>query len=260
MYLMYIDESGDTISLSQSGKKFLILTGCVIHENDKVAIEKELRDIKKKYYQDPDVEIKSNFLRYANPDLSQSSPIKLKDRERYDELEKDMAHFLETIPVTVFSSVIDKAAYWKQYPSQNPYEIAYIFLLERFQIFLKEKESLGICIIDPREGQVEKSFIGPELDKIHNLLRWQEHGFWKKCPNIIERVLFSTSDKTVGIQITDLYCYPIFHIFEYNKAKQEYWRFNDITYPKLQRKGNVVDGIGLKFFPETTKKDLHYFS
>jgi len=105
---MYIDESGDTISLRQGGKKFLVLTGCVIHEGDKVAIEKDLRDIKKKYYQDPDIEIKSNFLRYANPDLSQSSPIKLKDRQRYDELEKDMAKFLKTIPVTVFASVIDK--------------------------------------------------------------------------------------------------------------------------------------------------------
>ncbi|MBU0650002.1 DUF3800 domain-containing protein, partial [Patescibacteria group bacterium] len=30
MNLMYIDESGDTIPLSQNGKKFLVLTGCII--------------------------------------------------------------------------------------------------------------------------------------------------------------------------------------------------------------------------------------
>ena len=87
-------------------------------------------------------------------------------------------------------------------------------------MYLKEQNALGICIIDPREGQVEKSYIGPELDRIHSLLRWNENGFWQQCPNIIERVLFSTSDKTVGIQITDLYCYPVFHIFEYNKRKR----------------------------------------
>lgn len=257
---MYIDESGDTVSLRQGGKKFLVLAGCVIHESDKVEIETTFRAIKKKYYQDPDIEIKSNFLRYANPDLLYSSPIKLKDRQKYDELEAEVSQFLKNIPVTVFSSVIDKVAYWKKYPSQNPYEVAYVFLLERFQLFLKEKESFGICIIDPREGQVEKSFIGPELDKIHNLLRWQEDGFWQKCPNIIERVLFSTSDKTVGIQITDLYSYPIFHVFEYNKTKKEYWRFWDVTYQKLHKKGRLIDGIGLKFFPDGTKKDLRYFA
>ncbi|MBI2621766.1 MAG: DUF3800 domain-containing protein [Candidatus Levybacteria bacterium] len=34
MHIMYIDESGDTTPLSQGGKKFLILTGCIIFEND----------------------------------------------------------------------------------------------------------------------------------------------------------------------------------------------------------------------------------
>lgn len=87
MFLLYIDESGDTIPLSQNGKKFLVLTGAIIHETKIPKIEAKFRKIKTKYYQNPDVEIKSNFLRYANPDLSESSPIKLNDRKKYDELE-----------------------------------------------------------------------------------------------------------------------------------------------------------------------------
>jgi len=260
MYLMYIDESGDTIPLSQGGKKFLILSGCVMHENDVPKIEEQLRTIKKKYYQNPDVEIKSNFLRYANPDLSENSPIKLNDKAKYDELEKDMTKLLSSIPVTLYSVVIDKASYWKQYPSQNPYDVAYVFLLERFEKYLEENKALGICIIDPREGQVEKSFIGQDLDRIHNKMRWEENGFWTKCPNIIERLLFSTSDKTIGIQIVDLYCYPVFHIFEYDKKQEEYWRFKELSYPKLYKKNGKVDGFGLKFFPDNTKKDLRFFN
>lgn len=46
MYLMYIDESGDTIPISQRGKKFLVLTGCIIHENDMNGIEEKFREIK----------------------------------------------------------------------------------------------------------------------------------------------------------------------------------------------------------------------
>lgn len=186
---MYIDESGDTISLPQGGKKFLVLTGCIIEEKDKLQIEKDLRKIKQKFYQNPEVEIKSNFLRYANPDLSENSPIKLKDRQKYDELEKDMATFLKNISVVLYSIVIDKTAYWKRYPAQNPYAVAYIFLIERFQRYLKQQNSLGICIIDPREGQVEKSFIGDELDHIHNLLRWKDHGFWQKMPKYYREII-----------------------------------------------------------------------
>jgi hypothetical protein len=258
---MYIDESGDTTPVSQKGSKFLVLSGCVIHEKDMQNIENGFRQIKQKYYQNPDIEIKSNFLRYANPDLMESSPIKLNDRQKYNELEARMTDFLREIPVILYSVVIDKAGYWQKYPSQNPYDIAYIFLLERFQKFLEKQNSLGICIIDPREGQVEKCFIGQRLDEIHNRMRWEENNsFWRKCPNIIERLLFSTSDKTVGIQIADLYCYPVYHIFEYNKAKGDYWRFDELSLQKFYREGRRLDGLGLKFFPPETKKDLRFYS
>lgn len=257
---MYIDESGDTIPLSQNGKKFLVLTGCIIKEENKIEIEIKLRAIKQKFFQNPDIEVKSNFLRYANPDLKESSPIKLNSREKYNELEAEITKLLEEIPVTLYSVVIDKAGYWQQYPSQNPYDIAYAFLLERFQMYLDKHNAYGICIIDPREGQVEKHYIGHELDKLHNKMRWNPTGILNKCPNIIERLLFSTSDKTIGIQLADLYCYPIFHVFEYNKTKEAYWRFKELSLPKLYKQNDILDGYGLKFFPDNTKKGLRFFA
>lgn len=261
MQIIYIDESGDTIPLSQEGKKFLVLNGCIIDELKIQEIEKRFREIKKKYYQDPDIEIKSNFLRYANPDLAESSPLKLNSKAKYDELEAELTDFLKNIDVVLYSVVIDKEAYWQQYPSQNPYEIAYVFLLERFQKYLSQKDELGICIIDPREGQVEKHFMGNELNTIHNMMRWQDSTLWRKCPNVVEKLLFSQSDKTIGIQLADLYCYPIFNVFEYNKKPEEYWRFNELSLPKLFKgPGGKLDGFGLKFFPDTTKKGLRFYS
>lgn len=257
MYLMYIDESGDTIPLTQQGKKFLVLTGAVIHEADIPKVEEAFRKIKDKYYQDPDIEIKSNFLRYANPDLSEYSPIKLNDRQKYDELEKEMADFLKGIPVVLLSVAIDKTGFWKQLPAQNPYDQTYILLLERFQKYLEEQKGLGICIIDPREGQVEKSFIGQDLDRIHNRLRFEESELGRKCPNVIERLLFSTSDKTIGIQVADLFCYPIFHMFEYDKKPGQYWRFDELSTVKLYK---ADEESGLNFFPPDTKKDLRFFN
>lgn len=256
---MYIDESGDTAPISQGGKKFLVLTGCIIEDVKIQEIEKDFRDIKHKYYQNYDVEIKSNFLRYANPDLPMNSPLKLNSKQKYDELEKDISNLLKRINIILYSIVINKESYWNQYPSQNPYEIAYMFLVERFHKFLLETKSLGICIIDPREGQTEKHFIGNELNHLHDLMRWNDGTIWKKCPNIIEKLLFSQSDKTIGIQIADLYCYPIFNVFEYNKTKDEYWRFRELSYPKLYKKGTTIDGYGLKYFPDKTKKDLKFF-
>jgi len=51
--------------------------------------------------------------------------------------------------------------------------------------------------------------------------------------------------------VADLFCYPIFNIFEYNKKKDEYWRFEELTYPKLKE---------LKVFPEESKKGLRFYN
>ncbi len=75
--------------------------------------------------------------------------------------------------------------------------------------------------------------------------------FWNQCQNVIEKVLFAASDKTVGIQLADLFCYPIFNIFEYNKKRDEYWRFEKLTSPKLKE---------LKVFPEESKKGLRFYN
>lgn len=139
---MYIDESGDTIPLSQKGKQFLVLTGCIIHESKIQNFESLLRILKQKYYQNPDIEIKSNFLRYANPDLSATSRLKLNSREKYNELEADVTAFLQKIPVSLCSVVIDKHSYWQQYPSQNPYDIAYIFCSRDSKCIYRHKKHL----------------------------------------------------------------------------------------------------------------------
>ena len=55
MQIMYIDESGDTLPISQKGSKFLSLTGCIINENNIPNIESKLRDIKTKFFQNPDI-------------------------------------------------------------------------------------------------------------------------------------------------------------------------------------------------------------
>jgi hypothetical protein len=256
---MYIDESGDTTPLSQGGKQFLILTGCIIQENDIQGIEQQFRLIKYRYYQNHNIEIKSNFLRYANPDLSQSSILKLKLRSKYNNLEAEITEFLKQIKVTLYCTVIHKESYWQNYPAQNPYHIAYVFLLERFQMYLNTKKSLGICIIDPREGQTEKHFMGNELSGLHEKMRHESNNLSIKCPNIVEKLLFSQSDQTVGIQIADLYCYPVFNVFEYNKGPNDYWRYTELSYPKIFKKNGRVDGYGLKFFPDNTKKDLKFF-
>lgn len=272
---MYIDESGDTTMLEQGGSKILVVSGCIIEEKDKQDIEITFREIKKKYYQNQDIEIKSNFLRYANPKIGnsdKSSPIKLFDQNQYNQLQKEIQDFLKIIPVTMISSVIDKKGYWTKYPSQNPYEIAYIFLLERFQTFLQNKDALGLCIIDPREGRVvDKKQMDRDLNNTHQLLRWEKGGFWKPCPRIIEKILFSDSALTVGIQIADLFCYPIYHIFQYDKIKGEYEWFDKISMPKFyyhseitassnkNEIGPIIDRTGLKFFPTETKKDFRFY-
>lgn len=257
MKLIYIDESGDTTPLSQDGSTWLVLTACVIDEQDRQKIEKDLRIIKREFYGNEDIEFKSNFIRCANPDVSHDSPLKLHDRQKYNELENRLAAYLKNLPIVLISAVINKKYYWSKYPSQNPYDAAYMFLLERIQIHLEETKNLGIVIIDPREGRVEKRFIGDRLECLHHKMRFNHYPISKKpTQNIVERLLYSDSKNTIGIQIADLYCYPTYHVFQYEKNPSDYWRFNDITLPKIRRNGDKLLGYGLKIFSDKSKNGL----
>lgn len=258
MKLTYIDESGDTQPISQGGSKYFVLAAYVVDEEDRRSIENDLRAIKHEFYSDFDIEFKANFIRNANPDISnRTSPLKLNSRERYDDLEAQLAFYLRGLPGDVLVVVIDKKSYWHRYPSQNPYEAAYMFLLERLQKYLERCQSLGIVIIDPREGQVDKHFIGDHLEGLHHQMRFRPSHIWRVRPSrVVERLLYSDSASTIGIQIADLFAYPVFHIFEYDKEPESYWRYVAVTSPKLYRPNGVLFGCGLKIFPSLTKNGL----
>ncbi len=76
-----------------------------------------------------------------------------------------------------------------------------------------------------------KTNLDKEIDAVHHHLRWNPNYYGDQCSNIIERVLFSPSDLTVGVQIADLYCYPIFHVHEY--GDEAYWRYQETVIPKF---------------------------
>lgn len=63
---------------------------------------------------------------------------------------------------------------------------------------------------------------------------------------------YSASEDTIGIQIADIYCYPVAHIYEYNKKANDYWRFAETCIPKLRTNGSGnFMGYGLKLYPNT---------
>jgi hypothetical protein len=229
MKLFYIDESGDTSPLENGGTKVFTLSGTVIDDGDYQTIEEPLRQIKQKYFDNPDIEIKSNFLRYANPKIKIHSPLKLNLKEKYDELETEVTKLLINIPVQVIAVAINKTSYWQNAPSGNVYAHAYEKLLLQFQDYLSKTNQRGLCVIDPRENMGERHYFGSEINELHERLRHIKNN----VPNIIEKLLFSESHQTIGIQLADLYGYPLFHIHEYAKKPNEYWRYREITAVKL---------------------------
>jgi len=84
-------------------------------------------------------------------------------------------------------------------------------LLERIQICLTEHNSLGIVIIDPRDGRVEKKFIGDGLERIHHKMRFGNMPISKKpTPNIVERLLYSDSKTQLGYSLRTYIAIPYF--------------------------------------------------
>ncbi len=256
--LIYVDESGNTSS-SEKGSKYLCLSACIMSVEEKMRLEKELRDIKYEYYKNKEIEFKSNFLRYANPSRPEPSILKLYDQQRYEEMMSKIKSLIMSAQVKLISVVIDKKLYWKQYPSQKPYESAYAFLLESIQKELASNNEYGLVIIDPREGGVEKSFVGDNIKNIHNDIRFKGTDYLEKSPNVVEKLLYSTSDDTIGIQVCDILCYPVWHIFEYDKKPAEYEWFQNVTKLKLRSVDGKINEYGIKLFPEDTKKTLKMF-
>lgn len=249
MYLMYVDESGDT-GLVNSPSKYFVLSGLVLHElkwrqfvDDLVVMRK---NIKAKYGIGMREEI------HAAEFLRRSHPTALPKHVRLQVL-RDCTRFLAALPYISVTNIavnkIGKAA------GHNVFDQAWQLLFQRFENTLNYKnfpgpanpEDRGLVFCDDTSGR-----------KLNQLVR--KMSVYNPIPNIggvgyrqmplraiIEDPNMRNSAESLPVQAADLCAFMLYQQLSpnaYIKKKTGHGFFHDLK-PVLNLKASTKNSLGI---------------
>ena len=266
MYFFYIDDSGNRdpgLQLTRpDGSVFVkdhiyVLTAVMLFERAWAAFEAELTDYKFRLRSTlhkqtglqtdiSDCEVKSTYLRNPKERESKSRFLTaLTDDQRrglaecfYSQMTKHHVH--------LFAVVIDKRHLHPEADSFFLHKMAYEILLERFEMFLRERypSHKGVVVVDDADRGLNRAVAMKHAALLHlgGKLRFRQ---------MVEYPFFTESRLSHGIQLADLCAYNVYRAF----------RNQDFSYPFFARmlphfynSNNTEPGKldGLKVFPDAS--------
>ena len=108
---------------------------------------------------------------------------------------------VEGLPITTLSATIDKQEHFTRYSRpEDPYELAYQFVIERFDSALSPDNHCGAVVLDPRsEG---KGADDQRMRVVHRELR-------AATATVVEDVFFAPSSISAGVQVADVCAWAV---------------------------------------------------
>jgi hypothetical protein len=256
---MFVDESGDACmkKFCNPNSEHLCLNGVIIRLEDCYDIEIDINILKMEYF---NIDAGSNnYPLHRKEILSRTPPFdSLADEEIRNRFNTELLSFLNEWNFTTIAVLIDKEKLKKTYSEPyNPYYFGFALLMERYIIFLKEKEAIGDIMAesinkthDKRLKNVYSFLYNYDLPK----LKFNHEEFHTYLSSR-ELKMKSKKNCICGLEISDLLV---------NALKKKIYK---IHYPekssnisfddeilkringKILKKGSREDGIGLKVFP-----------
>lgn len=213
MYLLYVDESGDT---GIKGSDHLVLAGAALFEGKWRWIRGDLEKLLEKYF--PLAAGRPRELHSAEVRKGRGPYSLLTPSQRSDLLTEacGLLTGLKQNEVCLFTIVVDKKWWFFQNPGKSGDEL-YIEMFEdlvtRFDYYLKRRHqegqtSKGLIVADPRHEAFCRALKSA-------LNRFQASGTrWASLENVIETVLFLESHESPGVQLADLASYALWRLVE----------------------------------------------
>lgn len=241
-YIMFLDESGDH-SLSKIDLQFPVFTlaGCIFEKEyyQKIAIPK-INVLKQDIFRDTDIILHSHEIRKTKGDFRDL--LNPHTRKRFIEA---MNQLMSDLEFTIISSCIRKDLLVENYFSpDDPYDLSFSFLIERFVKFLQENNGVGEFSFESRDSKSNTNLL-----KTYN---WYKESGNSYCQPYffnehINGISFVEKLQNInGHQIADLVAYPIArYCINSNKKNSAF----EILKPKFRRSGSRVKGFGYKEFP-----------
>lgn len=261
-YSIFIDESGER-EYGDKTSAYFVYNGIVIKKKDIAAIEEDVRKIKRAFFDDENVEFKSNWFRIPRERRKRYlEPYELTETELRI-ITKEIYRVILEAPITIIASVIDKKLMIAKYKERafNPSSFAYELLMERFQFYLKSVDGYGKVVMDDISGKTPK---GHHYKQLINKLHSQIYSFGTTIQKLkIDRVpkppSFWPSTKSNLLQLTDFCAYNVFRQFrnygkEWNDPRTKvlplYAHLKLIIDKYHQGPGSQLRGYGIVRFPE----------
>jgi hypothetical protein len=251
---MYIDESYEREA------PFITLVGLIVPNEKWKELNTKLGELKSEFFGNPKYNLKYIRRKRDDPD---------KKWDQLSEVEKarfnEKFHTLLNENVNIIVALIDRSK-MKSKTVQTYFKVAYSFLLERFEYFLRDfKNCYGSVVMDYARNSPEIN----SLRNLHeqdlengvrvwhgNLILLDREGQWKEIltnqerreplTRIVESLTFEKDDKNNFLQISDLIAGAF--AYEYNRNVDKF----SSPYKELLRKSpnGKVEGYGLKIFPK----------
>lgn len=262
-YIMCIDENGSSGNLTYVLKqisnekqlldddKYFTITGCIFTKDGYINSKRQIQLLKNKYW--------NNGVFYDHK-LNREKAVCFHSREirkhdscfndtiiNHDEFVIDLSEVMNNIECKIISISINLEEYLKKGYTQNVYNVAFDFLLERYMYETDEKKR-GIIMLEAR-GKDEDAELLKHISKVVN------HTGIKKISSKelnfrICGVYFNPkwneeySLTYVGLEIADLFSYPIHKFIKRNVKDKAFLMFENkiVGYPNYKNKG-------IKIFP-----------
>lgn len=264
-YIMCIDENGSSANLTYVLKqilnekelsdddKYFTITGCIFTKEEYIYSKKLIKLLKNKYWNNGefyDAKTKKAVC-FHSRDIRKHNGCFNENVINYTEFMVDLSDTMKDIKCKIISISINLYEYLKKGYTHNVYNVAFDFLLERY-IYDTENNKKGIIMLEAR-GKAEDKELLKHISKVINHTGTKKISS-KELKNKIDGVYFNPkwneeySSTYVGLEITDLFSYPIHKYIKRNTKDKAFLIFEDkiVGYPNYKNKG-------IKLFPSDKK-------
>lgn len=266
-YIMCIDENGSSSNLTYVLKqisnekelseddKYFTITGCIFTKDDYFNSERLIKSLKNKYWNNGvfyDTKSKRDKeICFHSRDIRKHNGCFNDNVINYNEFMIDLSDTMKDIKCKIISISVNIYEYLKKGYTHNIYNVAFDFLLERY-IYDTENNKKGIIMLEARGKEEDKELL-KHISKVINHTGTKKISS-KELRNKIDGVYFNPKWNEdynftyVGLEITDLFSYPIHKYIKRNIKDKAFIIFEDkiVGYPNYNNKG-------IKIFPPSKK-------
>ncbi len=208
-YVLFLDESGQRDYDPKTDNHFVV-AGPIVRLADVASYEVELRGLKRAFFRDADVEIKSHWLRQPDKRAKHYFSAYNIDEALLTSCVEAIYRWIAAASLVFVAGVVDKRQMTEKYSNPHfPGGVAYNLVLQRFQKYLAKRRCNGKVIFDQISGATKAR------NQWQDLLKKQHARLLRNgCPytkstfsNIASTISFADSAQWSLLQVADLAAY-----------------------------------------------------